>query len=222
MVYPVTYTFAGSDASYICASQTTASATDLLINGTGADANSAALNNPRVWMAGSGFEHAVSITSAGTTSSIDFTITGKNVRGETVTETIAGPNVGSVETDAFYNLVSSVSVDGALGTAVTVGIGTTGRSQWYKVDYQISPMNIGIGVTPSGTDLTWTLEQTTYNVEDGEPPDAAILVSSDGSMVSQTAARQGNYVIPFGACRVTVDSSTDGDLTVDIYQAGIT
>lgn len=221
MANPVTYTFAGADNDYICQSQTTAGAGSLTLNGIGADANSAAINSPRVWLTGSGFERTVSITSSGTTSSVDFTIIGKDIRGDDVSETIAGPNVTTVYTDAFFYLVTDVSVDGALSTACSVGIGTTGQSQWYKVDYQLSPTNIGLGVTVTGTDVTWTVVQTTYDVEDAEPPAAAILNHSDGSMVSQVVSRQGNYAFPFGATRCLIDGSSTGSLVFNVYQAGI-
>lgn len=222
MANPVTYSFIAADTTYVCVAQTTADGGALTLNGTGVDATSTyLLNNPRVWLTGSGFERPVSITSDGTTSGVDFTISGKNIRGEDVTETIAGPVVGTVETDAFFYLIDSVTVDAALATSCSVGIGTTGQSQWYKVDYQLTPVNIGLGVAVTAGTINWTARQTTYNVEDAEPPSTAISDNSDPSMVSQTVSRQGNYVIPFGATRLVINSSTDGALTFDIYQAGI-
>lgn len=223
MVYPTTYTFASADTDYICASQVRTGAGALTLNGTGVDKMSTyLLNNPRMTLTGSGFERTVSLTSSGNISALNFTITGKNIRGEAVTETRSGPNSNTVYTTALFYEVNTVSVSATVGTAVEVGIGTTGNSQWYKVDYNITPVSIGLGITVSGTDLTWTVTQTTYNVEDGEPPAHAIINNADTNLVNQTTSRQGNYVIPFNACRCQVSASTDGNLTFDIYQAGVT
>lgn len=221
MVYPVTYTFAAPDKTYICASQTTASSGSLTLNGSGVDANSAAKNNPRVWLTGSGFERTVSITSAGTVSGVNFTVTGANIRGSTFSETIAGPNATTVYTTNYFYLITGVTVNGTLSTATSVGIGTTGQSQWYTVDYQKTPTNMGLGVTVAATDLTWTIKQTTYNVQTAEPPSYAIINHSDASMVSQTVSRQGNYAFPFGATRCIISGSSTGSLVFNIYEAGI-
>lgn len=221
MANPVTYTFSGADTDYVCVAQTRSSAGSLTLNGAGADAMSALKNNPRVWLTGSGFERTVSITSAGTVSGLTFTVTGKNIRGESVTAAITGPAATTVESTYYFYLISDVSVNGTLSTSTSVGIGTTGRSQWYKVDYQLTPVTIGLGITTSGTDATWTVVQTTYNVEDGEPPANAIINHPDSTLVAQTVSRQGNYSVPFGATRCQISASTGGSVVFDLYQAGI-
>lgn len=222
MAYPVTYTFASANTTYVCALQQRVGAGALTLNGSGVDATSTyLLNNPRVWLRGSGFERTISLTSGGNLSGVSFTITGKDIRGNAVTETRAGPNANTVYTTAYFYEVNTVSVSATIASDVSVGIGTTGRSQWFKVDYQLTPVSIGLGVTVSGTDLTWTIVQTTYNVEDGEPAANSIINNADSNLVSQTTSRQGNYVIPFGATRCNVSASTSGNLVFNIYQAGI-
>lgn len=221
MAYPVTYTWAAASVAYVSALQTAAGSGALLINGSGADALSAGATSSRVWLRGSGFERTISITSTGNLSGVNFTIVGEDIRGNAVTETRVGPNNNTVYTTAYFYKVTSVSVDAAVGTAVSLGIGTTGQSQWYKVNYQLTPVNIGLGVTVTAGTINWTVRQTTYNVETAEPPSTAIIDHSDTNMVSQTVSRQGNYVIPFGATRLVVNSSTNGALVFNIYQAGI-
>lgn len=222
MAYPVTYTFASVDTSYICAAQQRVGSGVLVLNGTGVDKTSTyLLNNPRMTLTGSGFERTVSLTSTGNLSSINFTITGKDIRGAALTETRVGPNNNTVYTTAYFYEVDTVSVDATVGTNVSLGIGTTGRSQWYIVDYLLTPVNIGLGVTVSGTDLTWGIVQTTYNVQTAEPAANSIINNADTNLVNQTTSRQGNYVIPFGACRCQITASTSGNLVFNIYQAGI-
>ncbi len=164
----------------------------------------------------------MSLTSTGNVSATNFTITGNNIRGAAVAETIAGPNANTVHTTANFYEIYTVAIDATLGTATSVGIHSTGQSQWYKADYQLTPTNIGFGVTVSGTDLTYTIVQTTYNVESAEPPANAIINNADSAFVSATASGQGNYILPFNALRCNIASSNGGTLTMDIYEAGIT
>lgn len=222
MAYPRTYTFASASTAYVCALQTTAGSGSLTLNGTGVDATSTyLLNNPRMTLTGSGFERTISITSTGNISGVNFTITGKDIRGAAKTETRVGPNNNTVYTTAYFYEVDTITVDGAVATNTSVGIGTTGRSQWYIMDYNIAPTGIGIGITVSGTDLTWTLAQTTYNVQTAEPAANSIINNADTTLVSQTTSRQGNYLFPFGACRCNISASNSGSLVFNIYQAGI-
>lgn len=222
MSYPTIYTFASASVAYVCALQTTAGAGSLTLNGSGVDATSTyLLNNPRMTLTGSGFDRTISLTSTGNLSGVNFTITGKDIRGAALTETRTGPNNNTVYTTAFFYEVDTITVNGAVGTAVSVGIGTTGRSQWYKVDYQLTPVSVGLGVTVSGTDLTWTLVQTMYNVDTAEPAANSIINNSDTNLVSQTTSRQGNYAFPAAATRCQITASTSGSLVFNINQAGV-
>lgn len=222
MAYPVTYTFAGASVAYICALQVRTGAGALVLNGSGVDATSTyLLNNPRMTLTGSGFERTVSLTSTGDLSLLNFTITGKDIRGNAVTETRVGPNNNTVYTTAYFYEVNTVSVDATIGTAVSLGIGTTGRSQWCKIDYNLTPANVGLGITVSGTDLMWTMVQTMYNVSPAEPAANSIINNSDTNLVSQTTSRQGNYAFPAAATRCQISASTSGSLVLNINQAGI-
>lgn len=219
MARPTRYTWIAPDDDYICLLQTRTGAGILVINGAGWDQNSP--NSQRVWLRGTGTERTVSITSTGDLHLVNFTIVGFDIRGNAVTETLSGPNNNTVFTTAYFNEITSVSTSATIATAAMVGIGTTGRTQWFCVDYQLTPVNIGLGVSVTAGTINWTVEQTTWNVQDAEPPSTGIIDNSDPNMVSQTVSRQGNYVLPFGATRLKVNSSTDGALYFDIYQAGI-
>ena len=219
MALPVTYTFASASTTYICALQTTSGATALLINGTGVDAMSTYLmNSPRMTLTGSGFQRTVSLTSTGNLGGINFTIVGKDIRGNALSETIAGPSNNTVYTTGFFYEVNSITPNATVGTAVSAGIGTTGNSQWYRMDYLVAPTNVGLGVTVSGTDLTWTVVQTTAAILTAEPPANSIINSADTNLVSQTTSRQGNYTFPFRAFRCNISASTAGNLTLNAFQ----
>lgn len=216
---PTTYTFAAADTAYVCALQTTSGSGSLLINGTGSDKN---FPNSFMTLTGSGFARPISLTSTGNISGVNFTITGTDIRGAALTETIAGPNNNTVHTTASFYTVTSVTVNGAVATNTSLGIYSTGISQWYCMDYLVTPSNIGLGVTAVSGTINWTVQQTTYNVQAAEPPAAAILPHPDSTLVAQTVSRQGNYDAPFNACQIVVNSSSaGGNLVINIYQAGI-
>lgn len=221
MVYPVTYTFAVPSTAYICATQGRTGSGALILNGTGVDATSTyLLNNPRMTLTGTGFERTISLTSSDNLGAVNVTITGTDIRGAAKTETRVGPNANTVYTTAYFYTVTGITTDATV-TNLSAGIGTTGRSQWYQPDYNMTPVNIGFGVTVSGTDLTYTVVQTAQNVQTAEPSANSIINNSDTNLVSQTTSRQGNYVLPFAATRCNIASSNGGSLTMNIYQAGL-
>lgn len=216
---PTTYTFAAADTAYVCALQTIAQAGNLLINGTGSDQN---WPGTIMRLTGSGFARPISLTSTGNLSSVNFTITGTDIRGAAISETIAGPNNNTVHTAALFYSVNQVAASAAVGTNVSLGIYSTGTSQWFCVDYLVTPVSIGLGIVVVSGTINWTVQQTTYNVQAAEPPAAAILPHPDTSLVTQVVTRQGEYDTPFGAFQLVVNSSSaGGNLVFNIYQAGI-
>lgn len=65
---------------------------------------------------------AVSLTSAGNISAVNFTISGFDVYGQAMTQTLAGPNANTVTTlKAFYQIVS-IAVSAAVGTNTSAGM----------------------------------------------------------------------------------------------------
>ena len=216
MAIPKRLTFAAASTTYIALAQTLAGAGDMILNGTGAEVSP----TRRMRLTGSGFARVVTLTSTGNISGVNFTITGTDIRGAALTETIAGPNNNTVSTTGNFYSVTSISANGAVGTNTSAGIGNTGVSQWVQVDYQLTPANIGLGVNVTGT-INWTIRQTTANAQTSEPIAAEVLDHPDTNLVAQTVSRQGNYAFPFGYFKLVVNSATGGSLTFDSYQAGI-
>lgn len=216
MAYPIRYNFIASSTTYVAAAQTLAGAGNMVLDGSGSEVSP----TRRMRLTGSGFSRPITLTSTGNISGVNFTITGTDIRGAALVEVLAGPNNNTVSTTGNFYSVTSISANGAVSTATSAGIGSTGVSQWTKVNYQIAPTNIGLGINVTGT-INYTAQQTTANVETAEPAAAEIQNHYDASLVSQTASKQGNYNFPFGAYRLLINSSTGGSLTFDSYQAGI-
>ena len=216
MSLPVRLTFRASSTTFIAAAQTLAGAGNMVLNGSGSDESP----TRRMRLTGSGFSRVITLTSTGNISAVNFTITGTDIRGAALSEVIAGPNINTVSTTNNFYSVTSIAASAAVGTATSAGIGDTGTSQWIRVNYQITPVAIGLGVNVTGA-INWTIKQTTSNVETSEPIAAEISNHSDIDLVAQGVSRQGNYTVPFGAFKLTVNSASGGSLTFDSYQAGI-
>ena len=71
---------------------------------------------------------ALTLTSTGNISGVTFTVTGTDIAGNALTEDITGPNNNTVTGSKFFNTVTNVAVDGAVGTNTSVGnaAGTSG------------------------------------------------------------------------------------------------
>ena len=204
IVYSLTLSAAVNNA--VCLDQTRVGAGALTINGTLATGGVATF----------AVAYTVSVTSTGNDSSRTYTITGTNANGQTISETITGPNTTTVYTTRYFKTVTGVSVvgGGTVGT-VRVGFGTSGVTPTIPIDNHGRP-EISLQAVVSGT-ATWTIQQTLDN-----PWESATLNwfdHSDPLMVGQTVSRQGNYAYVPAAVRLKITSGT-GTVTFTVVQSG--
>jgi len=103
-----------ADADSICQSQTPAGGgeQDLTINGANASGGVATFTAAR----------KVTVASAGTDDGRTFTITGTDVNGDALVETLAGPDTATVTTTGYFRTVTQVTVDDNTAGAITVGM----------------------------------------------------------------------------------------------------
>ena len=108
----------------IAAGQTLGGAGDLNLTGT-------AVND------GSNMASTVTLTSSGNISGVNFTITGTDSTGATVSEVKAGPNAGTVTTTQAFLTVTSIAANGAVGTNTSAGFTatTTTHANYYYYHY---------------------------------------------------------------------------------------
>lgn len=211
---PVVYTFIATDASYVCASQTTGAAGNLIINGTGRNPNKFA---GEVIIPG-GFERQLTLTSAGNISAVNFTITGLSMRGAAQTEVIAGPNATTVTTTNYWKEIYSIAASAAVASAVTVGIGSVGQSNPFLCDYYLT-----LDAVATQVDVTGTINYTAQVTLDNPQTNAAPLWFSHptAALVGATTDQLGLLSIPVVAQRILVNSSAAGSLVATILQQGI-
>lgn len=217
MAQPAILPFPTAATTAVCLAQTTAGAGNLLINGTLANLNR---NNPINVVTFPSYARTVSLTVAvADLSGVNITVTGTDIYGNAVTETRAGPNNNTVYTTALFHTVTSVSTDAAIGTAMSVGSGTTGTSTWYKLNYNNNVFNTTIAGEATAT-ISYTVNQTVDTVDDSAVTPVSFAV--DASLTTATGNVLFTSTKPVVAYQVVVNSSSgNGAVNVVILQQGI-
>jgi|TARA_R100000093_G_C1931633_1_gene68916 hypothetical protein len=200
-----------SDADGICASQTPSASGEqsLTIAGALASGGSVTLNQG----------HLIQVTAAGNETGRDFTITGTDYRGNTISEVVEDPNAGAVSTTKYFKTVTSVTVDDDTAGAITVGVNGQSSSNTIPLDRYQTPFNVGIGIDISNT-LTYTVQHTFDNVQIDTSLDALKWFNHD-DLAAQTADADGNYAFNVEAVRIIITSFTSGTLTGTLIQSGV-
>lgn len=208
-----TFTWPVMDATAICATQTATNST-LVINGGLQDKPATMQGVFRAVMPG--IERTVNITSTGNISGVVFTITGLNLRGETVATTLTGPNATTATTVVTYNKVTSITTDVALSIAASVGTGSTGQTNWWMASTFPAPTNIAVGVA-----ITATMSVTVQNTFDNLQTATSYTTFALAAITAATTSTQASYTTPPGAVRAVVNSSdATAAMTFTIFQAG--
>lgn len=163
---PITVTVGPLDAADdngIAASQTTAGAANLTLNGALVTGGVAVLDAPR----------QVIITSAGNDTSITFTITGTTYGGHVVSETVTGASGAAVATNTDFLTVTQISTSGATsGSGVIAGTNAKAGSSWVRLDSWAFPQT-AIQCNASGT-VNYTVQVT---MDDPNSPTNPVAVS---------------------------------------------
>ena len=161
----------------------------------------------------------VIVTSGGNDSGITFTVTGKSRTGAALTETITGANAGAASTTQDFAAVSSVTHTGTVAGTVTVGTSGVASSAWFVLDHTVTPMNVGIVVTVTGT-INFTVE---YTYDDPNAPYSGTFptVLSVAALAAKTANTDGSITTPVRAVRLTQNSFTaPGTASMIAIQSG--
>lgn len=188
---------AGVSLATVGASQAVTSGVNALINGTAITAANTTSVAAAATQAGAAFytltsavvyntaPALVSLTSTGNISGVNFTITGTNALGATISETIAGPNNNTVYTLNPFVTVSAVYCNGAVGTNTSVGVGATVAT--------IVPTNLTIASTANLSGVNFTV----------------VGIDRTGTTVSETLTGPAAGTVVFSAntyrsiCRIT-------------------
>lgn len=203
---------AAAVANSICLSQTPAGAGALTENGALVSNGVATLAVPA----------RITITSAGNDSGKTFVVVGTDHAGNSITETITGPNTTTVTSVLTYKTVSSITISAAAAGAITVGNAQSGASPAIALDPWAFPQ-VAIQCGVSGT-VNYTVQQTLDNPNDPVNPIARASMQwvdhPDTNLVGATATRQGNYGYAPLFMRVVINSGS-GTVRLSVIQANV-
>lgn len=164
----------------------------------------------------------VQITDTATTSqaAATFTVTGRDVNDEVITEAITGPGSGATVTSTeYFKVISSVAIASGVACA-TVDMGTAdeAESRIYPIDRH-SRTAAGVAVTVTGT-IDYTVEESFQDILD---PNASVIAArfvDIAALADKTATLGESATVNATALRVVVNSFTNGaELAVDVSQA---
>jgi len=201
-----------ADTDGICASQTTSAAANMNLNG----ALTATINGNSVYApsvsgtagtADGAWARKIGITSDGDDSGITFTITGTDVNGKALSETVTGPNSTTVystnSTAANFKTVTKIATSAATTGNITIGTAAVAADVYCRA----------IGTIPYQSTITgikvWVAEA--FNAGTADPME--IGKSDDQDYLADIAT---------GVMRaVTTTGNTGGAVTVDATQNAV-
>lgn len=214
---PTKFTFAAADRDGICLSQTTAGSGSLVINGDLVDKPSTMQGVTRAVVPG-GAQRTMTLFSLGNISGVLFTFTGKNLKKETVTEALLGPTANAtVQTVNQYSQIDSIAVNAAVATAVEVGTGPVGVTNWMVLDQNQNPSDATLYLAMASA-ISVTLQATPDDVQVESNPDIFVVDDFDGVSASQ-GGKLGQMASAVRAA--VISSSGDGAMEFTVLQAGI-
>jgi hypothetical protein len=210
----------------IAQSQAATAATPLTLNGSLVSGGVATMDVAR----------RVIIASNADDHTVVFTLSGTDVSGNKISETITGvTSTNTVQSRLNYLTITGIVPSATTVGNITVGTNSVGSSPWYTMDWlrRHGDFGVGGGITgPSGT--TYTLEhcysdpnsivgQGIVGAEQWSmdplgliPPHVYTYASINGA----SGDNQFTYSNPVFAIRLTVNSGT-GLVTLEMIQAGV-
>lgn len=201
----ITRQLAAADDNGIALLQQLVGAGALTLNGVLVAAGVAQLDTQR----------KVGISSTGNLSAVTFTVYGKDQPGNTISESLAGPNNNTVSTTLDFYTVTQVAASAAVGTDVIVGTTGVGASQPIPLDIYLDPFNVSLFVDVQGT-VNYTAQFTFDNVQSSAGP---YVWTDHPDLTSATADGDGTYISPVTATRILTNSGTAA-LVFTVIQAG--
>lgn len=194
------------DPDGIAENQTTAGAADLVLNGALSDLGGGVFD---IYDAGysTGIGGVrIAIDSAGDISSVIFTVYGTDQDGVSRTETITGVTTTAVNSTTFWQTITRIAADSAVGSNVFVGpinqIVTPTLALNWRNDFQTSVIVGGL----SGT-IQYDIEESLSELQGSTDPSSLVW---SVSQANKTADLTGSLLNYSTAARLRVDSYSSG------------
>ena len=163
----------------------------------------------------------VTITPTGNESTNTFIVTGTDINGNSITESVAGLNATASTTNSYFYTVTSIRIANNAANAIVAGMTNTAASDWIRFD-DFAPSNISIQCNVSGS-ATYTVQSTLSDPNDPftpTPRGSMIWVnSSDTAVVAATSTQQSNFLFAPKFARVVLTALSTGSVTAIFLQS---
>lgn len=168
-----------------------------------------------------GAPRRVLFTTTANETGVTFTVSGTNLAGAALSETLPGVDNTTTYTNLDFYTVTRVTVNGTLSGNVTVGTNGIGGSPWVFLDPWALP-NTALQLTVDGT-IDYTVETTLDDPNSPTNPvaaeDMAWVPSNDPGVVGATTTRQSNLFFVPAYVRAKINSGS-GSVTMTVIQSG--
>ncbi len=167
----------------------------------------------------------VIFTSGGNDTGVTIVLTGTDVSGLPISESITGASGAAASSVLDYKTITSATASAAVATVMTIGTNGVAASQWATFDPNTGTAPTSIQVNGTGT-VNWTIQQT---LDDPNSTSNATARASmnwvshpDSALVGSTVITgvQGNYAYPPVWARILLNSGS-GTVTATFIQAGM-
>jgi hypothetical protein len=205
------YTFSPTalDADGVCASQTLAGAGNLTINGALASGGVATL----------GEQAHITLYSTGDYHAATFTIYGTDTFGRSISETLAGPNNGTVTSVLNYKTVTRIASSAALATAIIAGNSNALETSWIRVNPREPIKAVSVEMS-SGASFTYEVQWANHSLAGITTNESNLTAFADSTLTAKTASAMLVTTTPVEAARVKVTSFVTGTGTLRITEQG--
>lgn len=212
MANPQAYVWPVAAAAAIAALQDTAGAATLKLDGS----LSLSTNNGLFVDLGSA-NRVVTLTSANDLHLVNVTITG-TLNGVVVSEERVGPTSNTVATTQVFSTITKITVDAAV-TAISVGTGTTGYTDWWAYNPLCAFAGASCQVIATAT-VSYSLQVTCDDVQTNASPTVFTPVTS--LTTASTSILAAITPLPITYARIAMlSSNSTGALVATFTQQGI-
>lgn len=167
----------------------------------------------------------VQIASSGNDSPNTFIIYGTDRFGNSISESLTGPNAGSVTSLYDYLTVNAITIsDDSVGN-ITAGTNGQASTDWIPLDRNNLDFLASVFVELSvGATLNWTVQYTPADIRSSfanrNVPSSRIYPANVSNMVTQSTSQNAVIDAPVEGIRLTLNSFTSGTATLTAIQQG--
>jgi hypothetical protein len=173
--------------------------------------------NPDIDSLFTGIARSIALISADDLSGVNFTISGLDAALNPISETIAGPNNGTVETVAAFYKVQSVVADNAY-TNLEVSTGSTGHSIW--IGLRTDKYRTAFTTVLDDDDIEYTVQISPVpNFINGVRTPLKNFTVFNTSVVDKVVSGFVNLDMAANCVRFVVNSSDGGSLKFELAQS---